>query len=65
MLYNVGDLSLVGDCHGVLSLLNVDDFSNVNKTRVKVLSSYLSGQVDVQCPVDEKKNMSVVKNVWL
>ena len=60
MLYNVADY------HGVLiSLLNEDDFSNVNKTRIKVLSSYLSGHVDVPCPVDRKKNISVVKNVWL
>ena len=49
MLYNVAD------CHRVLSLLNEDDFSNVNKTRIKVLSSYLSGHVDVACPVDRKK----------
>ena len=48
MLYNVAD------CHRVLSLLN-EDFSNVNKTRIKVLSSYLSGHVDVPCPVDRKK----------
>ena len=26
--------SLVGDYHGELSLLNVDDFSNVNETRI-------------------------------
>jgi len=56
--------SVVGDCHGEISLLNVDDFSNVNKTRIKVLNSYLSGHVDVPCPVD-KKNISVVKNIWL
>ena len=41
MLYNAGD------CHGVLSLLNEDHLSNVNKTRIKVLSCYLSGHVDV------------------
>ena len=49
MLYNAGD------CHGVLSLLNEDDLSNVNKMRIKVLSRYLSGHVDVSCPVDGKK----------
>ena len=26
--------NLVGDCHLELSLLNVDGFSNVNKTRI-------------------------------
>ena len=60
MLYNVAD------CHGVLSLLNEDDFSNVNKTRIKVLSSYLSGHVDVPCPVDrEKKHLSSQKRLAL
>ena len=57
--------SLVGDYHGELSLLNVDDFSNVNETSIKVLSCYLSGHVDVPCPVDKKKNVSVVKNISL
>lgn len=33
---------------------NVDDFSNVNKTRIKVLSSYLCEHVDVRHPVDKK-----------
>ena len=60
MLYNVAD------CHGVLSLLNEDDFSNVNKTRIKVLSSSLSGHVDVSCPVDgKKKHMSSQKRLAL
>ena len=41
----------VGDCHGELSLLNLDDFSNVNEMRIKVLSSYPSANTltfDVQ-----------------
>ena len=45
----------------------MDDFSNVNETRIKVLGSYRpypSRHVDVRCPVD-KKNMSVVKNIAL
>ena len=37
-----------------LNLLNVNDFPNVNETRIKVLSSYPSGHVDIQCPVDKK-----------
>ena len=57
--------SLVDDCHGELSLLNVDDFSNVNKTRIKVLNSYLSGHVDVPCPVDKKKHISSKKHLTL
>ena len=32
----------------------MDDFSNVNKTRIKVLSSYPCGHVDVRHPVDKK-----------
>ena len=43
----------------------VDVFSNVKETRIKVLSSYPSGHVEVRCPVDKKKNMSVVKNIAL
>ena len=42
----------------------VDVFSNVKETRIKVLSSYPSGHVEVRCPVD-KKNISVVKNIAL
>ena len=55
--------SLVGDYHGELSLLNVDDFSNVNKTRiywvvirVGMLKFHLQWI---------KKNQSVVKNIRL
>ena len=43
----------------------VDVFSNVKETRIKVLSSYLSGHVEVRCPVDKKKNVTVVKNIAL
>ena len=43
----------------------MDVFSNVKETRIKVLSSYPSGHVEVRCPVDKKKNMSVVKNIAL
>ena len=34
------------------SLLHVsmDDFSKVNETKIKVVSSYPSGHVEVQCP---------------
>ena len=42
----------------------MDDFSNLNETKIKVLSCYSSGHVDVPCPVD-KKNISVVKNIYL
>ena len=42
-------------------ILNVDDFSNVNEMRVKLLSSHPSGDVEVRCSVDKKKNVSVVK----
>ena len=46
-----------GDCDRELSLLNVDEFSNVNEPRIKehVFSSYLSGHIDIRCPVDKKK----------
>ena len=42
----------------------VNVFSNVKETRIKVLSSYPSGHVEVRCPVD-KKNISVVKKIAL
>ena len=41
---------------------SMDDFSKVNKTRIKVVSSYSRGHVEVQCPC-EKKNVSVIKNI--
>ena len=36
----------------------MDVFSNVKETRIKVLSSYPSGHVEVRCPVDKKKHIS-------
>ena len=42
---------------------SMDDFSKVNETRIKVVSSYPSGHVEVQCP--RKKNISVIKNIAL
>ena len=33
---------------------SMDDFSKVNETRIKVVSSYLSGHVEVQCPREKK-----------
>ena len=41
----------------------MDDFSNVNETRIKVLSSYPSRRVEVRFSVG-KKNI-VVKNIAL
>ena len=44
----------------------MDDISNVNEMRIKVLSSYLYGTIVVRCPEDKKKkNASVVKNIAL
>ena len=57
-----GQLYNVGDCDRKLCLLNFNDFSNVNKTRIKVLSSYLN--IYFRCPMD-KKNIKVVKNIVL
>ena len=34
---------------------SMDDFSKVNETRIKLVSSYPSGHGEVQCPA-EKKN---------
>ena len=31
-----------------------DDFSKVNETRIKLVSSYLSGHVEVRCPRGKK-----------
>ena len=36
----------------------------VKETRIKVVSSYPSGHVEVRCP-REKKNISVIKNIAL
>ena len=38
--------------------MNVEDFSNINETRIKVLSSHPNGHVEVRCPVDKKKHIS-------
>jgi len=43
----------------------VDDFSNVNGTRIKVLSSYPSGHVTLKFDVQCIKNIAEVKNVAL
>ena len=44
----------------------MDDFSSeVNETRIKVLSSHPSGHVEVRCPRGKKKNTSVIKNIAL
>ena len=37
---------------------SVDDFSKVNETRIKVVSSYPSGHVEVQYPHGKKKHIS-------
>ena len=42
----------------------VDVFSYVKETRIKVLSSYPSGHVEVRCPVDKKKHISGQKNCF-
>ena len=56
--------SLVGDYHGELSLLNVDDFSNVNETRIYwVVIGVDTLTFHVQWI--KKKNISVVKNIRL
>ena len=36
-------------------LCSLDDFSQGNETRIKVVSSYQSGHVEVQCPQGKKK----------
>ena len=43
---------------------SVDDFSKVNETRIKVVSSCPSGHVEVQCPHEKKKHVSI-KNIAL
>ena len=37
---------------------SMDDFSKVNETRIKVVSSYPSGHVEVRCPREKKKHIS-------
>ena len=44
----------------------MDDFSSVNGSRIKVLSSYPSGHVTLKFDVQWiKKNIAVVKNIAL
>ena len=43
---------------------SMDDLSKVNETRIKVVSSYPSGHVEVRCPRG-KKIISVIKNIAL
>ena len=43
---------------------SMDDFSKVNETRIKVVSSYPSGHVEVRCPREKKKHISD-KNIAL
>ena len=44
---------------------SMDDFSKVNETRIKVLSSHPSGHVEVRCPRGKKSISSVIKNIVL
>ena len=37
---------------------SMDDFSKVNETRIKVLSSHPSGHVEVRCSRGKKKHIS-------
>ena len=43
---------------------SMDDFPKVNETRIKVVSSYPSGHVEVRCP-REKKRKKKIKNIAL
>ena len=43
---------------------SMDDLSKVNEKRIKVVSSYPSGPVEVRCP-REKKNISVILKTLL
>ena len=42
---------------------SMDDFSKVNETRIKVVSSHPSGDVEVRCPREKKGISSVIKNI--
>ena len=42
---------------------SMDDFSNVNETRIKIVSSYPSGHVEVRCP-RAKKHISDLKHCF-
>ena len=44
---------------------SMDDFSKVNETRIKVVSSYPSGHVEVRCPREKNIYISVIKNIAL
>ena len=45
---------------------STDDFSKVNETRIKLVSSYPSGHVEVRCPREKKqKQISDIKNIAL
>ena len=44
---------------------SLDDFPKVNETRIKVVSSYLSGHIEVQCPREKNIYISVIKNIAL
>ena len=39
---------------------SMDDLSKVNETRIKVVRSYPSGNVEVRCPREKKKHISAV-----
>ena len=41
---------------------STDDFSKVNETRIKLVSSYPSGHVEVRCP--RGKKTSVIKHCF-
>ena len=40
---------------------SMDDLSKVNETRIKLVSSYPSGHVEVRCPREKKKHISDLK----
>ena len=37
-----------------------DDFSKVNETRIKLVSSYPSGHIEVRCPHGKKKRIKTL-----
>ena len=43
---------------------SMDDFSKVNETRIKVVSCYPSGHVEVRCPHGKNKHISVDKHCF-
>ena len=44
---------------------SMDDLSKVNETRIKLVSSYPSGHVEVRCPRGKKKISDLKKNIAL